>query len=120
MQFYYHGPGYDWLDDNSTRTPEEYPYSHSEYYLWRDFHGPAPSSVSAYYTDRMRQWDGDKYRRATDGKMRNFHSVPINRQAAQEIVRDYFGADFECVGVAQSMNVSSGYPLGIIFVRKRE
>ena len=33
------------------------------------------------------------------------------------VARDYFGKDVVCVGVAQSMNVSSGYPIGIIYYR---
>lgn len=111
--------GRDWVDPNSTRDPRDFPYSHSEYFIWRTFER-GDRTVEPYYTDRMRQWDADKYRRATDGgdRMTNWHSVPKSPADARALVRDYFGTEFECVGVAQSINVSNGYPIGVIFIRR--
>jgi len=114
---YYAREPYDWVTSGSTRTPEEYPYSHSEYYLWRTF-ASGDATVEAYYTDRMRSWDAEKYTAATANKMTNWHSVPISKVAADEIVKAYFGSSYVCVGIAQSMNVSNGYPLGVFFVRR--
>jgi hypothetical protein len=108
---------YDWVSPSSTRTPEDYPYSHSEYYLWREFE-KGDGTAEAYYTDRMQSWDDEKYRAATKDRMTNWGSVPKSRSAAQEVVREYFGKEFECVGIAQSMNVSNGYPLGVFYIRK--
>ncbi len=110
---------YDWVSPGSERTPEEYPYSHSEYYLWRKFE-KGDASVEYYYTDRMASWDREKYLRATKGRMRNYGSVPVDRKAAQEVVTAYFGREFDCVGIIQSMNVGNGYPLGVFCIRRRK
>lgn len=111
---------YDWLSPHSTRTPDEYPYAYSEHYVWRDFKS-GDGAVQAHYTDRMREWDGPKWRYATrNDRLKNYQSEPVHREAAQAVVSDYFGPEFECVGFAKSCNQSSGYPLGIFFVRKRK
>lgn len=109
---------YDWVSSGNNRTPEDYPYSHSEYYLWRDFEN-GDGTADGYYTDRMQSWDYDKYRAATKDRMTNWGSVPKSRSDAQKIVEAYFGVEFDCVGIAQSMNVSNGYPLGVFFIRKK-
>lgn len=112
-----YGYRYDWVSPHGSRTPQEYPYSHDEFYLWRKFKD-GDESVTSAYTDRMREWDAEKYARATKDRMTNYNSVPKSRAAADEIVAAYFGPKAECVGVAQSMNHSNGYPLGIFFIRR--
>ncbi len=34
-------------------------------------------------------------------------------------MRDYFGEEYECVGIIQSINVSNGYPLGVFITREK-
>ncbi len=104
--------------NGSNRTPEDYPYSHDEYYLWRTFERNDPT-VQTAYTDRMCQWDDAKYSKATNNRMKNWNSVPVSHEAAQLVVRDYFGPEYECVGVIQSMNVGNGYPVGVICYKKK-
>lgn len=112
---------YDWVNPSCTRTPEEYPYSHSEYYIWRDFpERTADDGIHAAYTDRMSPWDHAKWVKAADGKMQNYASRPVSPKAADEIVKEYFGPQYKCVGFIQSMNVSSGYPLGVFLYRETE
>ena len=118
FEYGYGAPSYDWCDPHSTRSPSEYPYSHSEYYLWRTFE-KGDATVESYYTDRMRSWDAEKYAAATKDRMTNWGSVPRSHADAQTVVKAYFGKDAECVGIIQSMNVGNGYPLGVFCVRKK-
>lgn len=112
---------YDWCDSHSTHTPERFPYSHSDFYVWRDFNKKhPPKGMERAYTDRMRGWDADKHLKATEGKMTNWGSVPRDKKAAKEIVKDYFGKEYVCIGVIQSMNVSNGNPLGAFLFIKQE
>ena len=112
--------GCDWLSPHSCRTPDEYPYSFSEHFLWREFER-GDSNVSASYTDRMREWDREKYKRATlDGaRMENYGSRPRSRVDAQRVVEEYFGPEYVCVGFLWGCNQSNGYPLGAFYYRKK-
>jgi len=109
---------YDWVNPSNRRTPEQFPYSYSDFYVWRTF-DKGDTSVNCLYTDRMREHNLEKYKLATKDRMTNFGSIPKSREDANEVVRLYFGEDFECVGIIQSVNYSSGYPLGVFCIRKK-
>jgi hypothetical protein len=110
---------YDFVDPQRRKTLEEFPYSYSDHYLWRNFERGETEGIESAYTDRMNQWDPEKWKRAAGGRMRNYGSTPVNQAAAQKVVKIYFGAEFECCGFIQSVNVSSGYPLGVFMYRKK-
>lgn len=120
---------YDWMftDDSNSVTPEQNRYAYDAHYLWRDFADktdiPPHDSV---YTDRMRQWDYEKYEAAFDrdstefGKLGNLGSwgLRIQRRDAQIIVKRYFGEDAVCIGYGIDTNRSTGYELGIFLVQR--
>lgn len=111
--------GYDWTH-HGNRTPEEYPYSFSAHYLWRDFDkNDIPKGVSSEYSDRMRGWDNAAYERAREAVNFSEMTAQLDRASAKQFVEIYHGGACECVGYARDCNVSNGYPLGIFFIRSK-
>lgn len=111
---YFHyasGKRYDWVSPDQNRTPEEYPYSFSAHYLWRedDMKYAAP-----IYADRMWQWDFDKAKVAFGNSQRGYRT----KEECKKIIESYYKGQYECVGYALSCNVSNGYEIGIFYVRE--
>lgn len=111
-------PNYDWVDNSCTRTPEEYRYSYSSHYVWRDFDKTnVPDNVFVVYSDRMSQHDYEKYNRVVAGVgwIEN-----IDKKTAKRIIKDYYGGKYACVGFARSCNQSTGYGIGMFFVKEND
>ena len=114
------GPHYDWAGDGR-RTREEYPYSFSAHYIFRD--GAKVrfgiEGADGFYTDRMRSWEPEKFERAMKG-FGFYGTLPSGnaKVACNRAAKIYFGEDAECVGYALDCNVSNGYPIGIFFIKR--
>jgi hypothetical protein len=109
---------YDWVSPGlHNRTPGEALYGFSGYFLWRKFM-QGDETVGGVYSDRMQQWDPEKWSEAMRGRKQNWQTM--SAQEAKEIIWAYYGSDYELVGYATECNVSNGYPLGIFFIRKTE
>lgn len=112
------GPIYDWCfdDDPNKRTKEKYPYSYDAHYLWRDFEKDNMEGISSVYSDRMMQWDSEKYERA-----RSFSGggwiESISKEAAKKFVQSYYGGKYNCVGFGICCNQSTGYGIGLFFIK---
>lgn len=107
---------YDWCFGGS-RTPESHPYSYDAFYVWRDFDKDDMSGIGGEYSDRLQQWEPEKYaharREAGMGAIEN-----VTREQARKFIKAYYGGKYECVGYARCCNVSSGYGLGIFYIRE--
>ncbi|GHB33689.1 hypothetical protein GCM10007094_23110 [Pseudovibrio japonicus] len=109
---------YDWVEPGQTRTPEEYPYNFDAHFKWREFDKLAHDEPrQVFYSDRMLSWDYEKY-------MESFGShgwlTSLTKEQCKKAVETYFGASQECVGFALCCNQSTGYPIGIFFVKPKQ
>jgi len=103
---------YDFYDPNATRGPDSHPYNFDTYYTWR----PQVKYNNTIYSDRMREWDWDKAKAAFAGMPGPQSMTP---DQAKTVIDRYYDGKAECVGYAVSCNQSSGYPLGVFFVRDK-
>lgn len=110
--FTYH---YDWVDPSDTRTREEYPYSFSDHYIWRE--EAKMKGSSTVHVDRMFQQDYEKAKLAFGnlGQRGNY-----TKAQCKDIIRKYFGEDMECVGFSLSCNISTGYEIGTFYIKTKK
>lgn len=104
------------------RTKESNPYSYDPLLQWRKY-DRTPVNASAVYSDRLAQWDHNKYRSLVDkhftgaGDDRGgdyFHSR--SPQRIEAFLRDYNdNQDLELVRIEEHCNWSSGYPVWAFF-----
>lgn len=110
---------YDWVSsgEHNQRTPERYPYSFSEYFVWRNVSkSDMIKDIQKVYSDRMSQWDYEKAQKAFLGK--SFFGE-LSEIECDRIVKEYFGDDSICVAYALGCNHSNGYPIGIFYIKKK-
>jgi hypothetical protein len=108
---------FDWVSPGAhNRTPQDAPYSFDGYFLWRKFERGDPT-VNGIYSDRMQQWDPEKWSDAMRGRKQTWQNMP--QSEAIDIIQKYYGDDVELVGYATECNASNGYPLGIFFLRNK-
>lgn len=102
---------YDFYDADATRGPDTHPYNFDTYYTWRP-KGTTYNNV--IYGDRMREWDWEKAKAAFAGLPGPQEMTPEDAKLA---ISRYYDGKAECVGYAVSCNQSSGYPIGVFFVK---
>jgi hypothetical protein len=117
---------YDWCGPGRD-TPEKSPRSFSTYYLWRSnscektpfgyIEGAIPLSTAA-----MRQQNhaiaADALRGFSDFGTRPSGNI---QQKCQRAIDVFYGEGvYECVAYAMSCNVSSGFPVGLFWVREAQ
>lgn len=111
---------YDWCWPCQQRTREQYPYSYDAHYKWRDFDKDnPPEGMDCIYSDRMMQWDYEKYEAARQ-KVDAGWIENISREKAEGIIDAYYDGKYKCVGFAACCNVSNGYGIGIFFIVPKE
>ena len=106
---------YDWVypEDNNL-TPREAPYSFSPYYVWRK----NLTDSNPVYTDRMWEWDREKAKEAFGKhgqRVKEFSESECNK-----IVKAYFGSKYKCVGFSMECNRSSGYEIGVFYLKEEK
>ncbi|WP_156883599.1 hypothetical protein [Salipiger mucosus] len=113
-----HPGNLDWVDERSScnRTPREAPYGYSAHFKWREFdkRNP-PEGIDAVHSDRMQQWNAEKYRAAFKGKG---WIDALSKEKCKNAIRTYYDGKYECIGYAVECNVSNGYPVGLFFLKK--
>ncbi len=95
------------------RTPQTHPYSYDPFTVWG---GPDESCNGSVYTDRMSQWDYQKYSKlgqevfGNQGEMRWF--TDYGPEAVEKFMRLYFGNEtVKLTRIVEYCNLSTGYPL---------
>lgn len=109
---------YDWTDPSGERfTPDAHPYAYSEFFLFggEAIRSAKPGTFLSAYSDRMRQWDGDAWQRATIAA-----GKPPNRYMPKDVAQDFLsayhlGKAVTLHALAEGCNHSSGYPYWIFF-----
>jgi len=93
------------------RTKREYPYSYDGFVTWR---GGENSEVNnTIYSDRLLQWDYDKYNKLSEKHFGNQGQIFFDRspEKIQSFLRDWCNSPkLKLILVMEYCNVSSGYP----------
>lgn len=96
------------------RTKWTHPYSYDPLLQFRKY-STTPDTARAVYSDRMCQWDYDKYRKLCKEHFNDNGGDYFNSRSAKDIesfLREYFGKpELELVRVEEQCNVSNGYPV---------
>lgn len=99
-----------WVDPRRTREKSSHPYSYDEFYIWRD---RDLTGSGADYSDRLAQWDYEKFRRCTAPFKKRFDH--FSRADCARFLSDYFGRPIVATALVEGCNASSGYPYWIFF-----
>jgi hypothetical protein len=94
-----------------TRTKNEYPYSYDPFVVWEDNHGKS----SVVYSDRLYQWDYEKYNKCCQ-KVWNNEGQYFSQRQPQDIEKFltlYFNKPIKLTLIMEGCNVSNGYPYWI-------
>jgi hypothetical protein len=112
-------PETDWVNDDSpdNRTRQEYPYSYGLSYKWRDFNKyNTPSGLSCEWSDRLSQQEYKKYNLAKSlAKIGWIEDA--NREQVERFVAHFYDGAYTCVGFATCANQSSGYGIGLFYLK---
>jgi hypothetical protein len=108
---------YDWVRPEQERhTKEQYPYSYSEHFVWREEDRARLKTAEAVYHDRMAQWDHAKFEAACAvGPRRHFNQW--SKDDLSKFLTTYFGKPTRCVALSEGANVSSGFPFFVFWFR---
>ena len=109
-------PMYVDLDGNPVkRTKDEYRYSYDPYVVWKqDYKNNTGSCV---YSDRLWQWDCNKYDECCQKVWGNHGQVFYNREPKdiQKFLSLYFDKKVKLTALLEGCNVSNGFPYWIFF-----
>jgi hypothetical protein len=113
----YSGERTDWVDEQGNkRTRRNHRYAYDAHYVWREFNkNKQPKSIDAVYSDRMREWDGPLYESCITKDTGWIED--ISKEEAKRIIHEYYDGTMECVGFARECNQSSGYGIGLFFIK---
>jgi len=92
----------------------KYPYSYDAYVQWRG--GENDQITGCVYSDRMMQWDWDKFNSLSEKHFGNRGQMFGNRSPdkIEAFLKDYFGKpELKLIVIQECCNVSSGYPIWI-------
>ena len=98
------------------RPRSSHPYSYSEFLLWPlSFGEPITGWDHAVYTDRLQQWDSEKYGRLCREHMPGKRWDNTTPEQVTAFMRAYNeDPGLRVVAVQECCNVSSGYPIWIL------
>lgn len=104
------------------RTKRSHPYSYDPVLQYKKY-AKTPQTAHASYSDRLAQWDHDKFRRLCEQHFKGkngdrggdwfYQRHPADIEA---FLRDYFDQPaLELVRVEEQCNVASGFPLWVFW-----
>jgi hypothetical protein len=116
----------DWVNPRQNNlTEDKAPYAYSEYFMWRDetkvdphkgtYTAWSAKGVQAVYSDRLSQWDNDKFRAACDAVKTQGRIRQWSKEDATNFLTVYFGKTTTAVALAEGCNPSNGYPYWIFW-----
>ncbi len=92
------------------RTKAQYPYSYDTFIVWRT--GANTEVTNSVYTDRMRQWEPEKFDALQ--KKYNKQFPAMTPAELTSYMREYTGKQVEVIYLAECCNNANGYPLWLI------
>ena len=92
------------------RTPISHPYSYEPFVQWIDDYNKEKGHT--VYSDRMFQWDSEKYNKCCDEIFGNHGQYFDNRNPDKinQFLNKYFGKEVKLTAILQYCNVSTGFP----------
>lgn len=107
------------LDINGNRVAKSKfnnPYDYSPFRIFVRNH---KNSDEVVYSDRLRQWNSERYRELLSKWFGNTSDNFSNRypEQIQKFLSDYFEKRILLTGIEQACNVGNGYPYWIFYFR---
>lgn len=102
------------------RTKTKYPYSYDAFRVYRRHWSPNDKCV---YSDRMFEWDSEKFNECCKEVFGNSGQLFGNRKpdGIQKFLRLYFeDDDIFLTGIMEGCNMSNGYPYWIFYYTSKE
>ena len=103
------------LDGNEIkRNPFTHPYNYDEYVIWKAENFDK-EKCNAVYSDRLHQWDYEKYNRCCQEVFKNEGQQFYQRKPKEieKFLNMYFDKQIKLTAIMQGCNQSSGFPYWI-------
>lgn len=104
--------GHLWVDQRDRREKRDHPYSYSEFYLW----GRKASSDHGVYSDRLRQWSEDQWKRACAATPQKRFDQ-FSAKEASLFLTHYYGWPVICTALIEGCNHGNGYPYWVFYFK---
>ncbi len=103
----------------------EHPYTYTDHLIWvKDgvYITMLPKNHSVVYSDRLWQWDHNKFDSCCQKIWKNEGQYFDNRKPEdiEKFLSLYFNVEIELLKIGQVCNQNSGYPLWIFFYRQNK
>ena len=97
------------------RTPYSHPYNFDQHVIWVSKDFDKNKIYSAEYSDRMLEWDREKFARCIQEIFRNQKTYfdDRNPKDIEKFLIKYFGHKLKLVAIEKCCNISTGYPIWI-------
>ena len=116
-------PAFVDLDGNAIeKTPFSHPYNYDEYVLWKSENYTKEKPYSGVYSDRLFQWNHDKYNDCCQKVFKNKGQDFSKRESyeIEEFLRLYLNEkDLKLIAVLQGCNIATGYPYWVFLYRNQ-
>lgn len=98
------------------RSPEEFPYSYSPYFIRGS--SKEAAGASSFYSDRLQLWYTDEQRAAARKASGFSHWKRDSSRTASAYLTALMSKPVRVVAIAEGCNVSNGYPYWIVWTRE--
>lgn len=124
--------GYGYLENNAIlgfvdlngnpvkRTPFTHAYNYDEYVIYKD-ENFKEVKCDAVYSDRLYQWDYDKFNRCCKEVFKNQGQYFSERdpKEIEKFLSLYFEKEVKLMAITQGCNASTGYPYWVFFYKEK-
>lgn len=107
---------YQGVKNKDRRTKETHPYGYDPFFLFGNHETIADAHCN--YSDRYPLWGEKKFRNALEKAGIQSMWGRVEPEQWDAFVKAYHGKSYECVGVVEWCNMSSGYPCWSIHFKK--
>lgn len=101
------------------RTPFTHPYNYDHYVIWKDDSNFDRTNDDAVYSDRLYQWDYEKYNKCCMSVFKN-EGQNFNQRNPEDIEKFlsmYFDKQIKLTAVVEGCNQAYGYPYWLFFYK---
>ena len=103
------------------KTPYSNPYDFDQHVIWVSKKFDKNKIYSAEYSDRMLEWDRDKFAKCTEEIFGNQKQCfdDRNPKDIEKFLIKYFGHNLNLVAIEKCCNLSTGYPIWIFHFEEK-
>lgn len=107
----------DLYGNSVERTPYTHPYNFDQHVIWKSEDFDKTKVYSAEYSDRMLEWNREKFARCTQEVFKNQSQYFDNRKPKdiEKFLIKYFEHNLKLVAIEKCCNFSTGYPIWIFY-----